>query len=145
MTEVVFGEYRFRTEMRNGKKFIFDEVRKKFVPLTNEEWVRQHVLHYLIYDKKFSKSLIAVERGVKLNGLLKRFDVVVFGNDGKPKMIVECKSPDEKLSQKVFEQIALYNLSLKVDYLWVSNGKYNFFCKLKGSIELLKDIPSTFS
>ena len=143
MTEVKFGDYNFRTEDRDGKKFIFDEVRRKFISLTSEEWVRQNVIHYLIYDRKFSKSLIAVERGIELNGLQKRFDVVVFGNDGNPKMIIECKASEEKLDGKVFEQIARYNLSLNVDYLWVTNGVFNFCCKLKNKIELLKEVPST--
>jgi type I site-specific restriction-modification system R (restriction) subunit len=141
VTDVKFSIYDFRTEDREGKKFIFDEVRKRFVPLTSEEWVRQHVLHYLIYDKKFSKSLIAVERGIQLNGLRKRFDVVVFGREGKPVIIVECKASEEKLNEKVFEQIARYNLSLQVDYLWISNGTVNFFCKIKGGIDLLEAIP----
>jgi hypothetical protein len=141
VTQVNFGAYNFRTEQREGSKFIFDEVRKKFVPLTSEEWVRQHVLHYLIYDKKFSKAIIAVERGIALNGLQKRFDVVVFGRDSKPMIIVECKASEEKLNEKVFEQIARYNLSLQVDYLWVSNGSVNFFCKIKDGISLLEVIP----
>ena len=72
----------------------------------------------------------------------KRFDVVVFANDGKPKMIIECKTPDEKLDKKDFEQVARYNLSLNVDYLWVTNGKYNFCCRLKGGVELLKEVPT---
>jgi hypothetical protein len=141
MTEVIFSNYTFRTEEREGKEFIFDEVRKKFVQITPEEWVRQHILHYLIHDKGFPKSLIAVERGIELNGLQKRFDVVVFANDGKPKMIIECKAPEEKLDEKVFAQIARYNLSLRVDFLWVTNGEKNFCCKLKEGIELLHTIP----
>lgn len=141
MTEVVFGTYNFRTEDREGGQFIFDEVRRKFVALTPEEWVRQHILHYLIHDKQFPRSLIAVERGIELNGLQKRFDVVVFANDGLPKMIIECKAPEELLNEKVFEQIARYNLSLRVDYLWVTNGANNFCCRLKDGIELLEHVP----
>lgn len=142
MTEVIFDKYNFRVEEREGSRYIFDETRKKWVVLTPEEWVRQHILHYLIYNKNFSKSLIAVERGIELNGLQKRFDIVVFANDGKPKIIIECKAPEEKLNEAVFEQIARYNLSLRVDYLWVSNGANNFCCKLKNGIELLKTIPT---
>lgn len=142
MTKVKFGEYNFSTEERSGKKFIYDEVRRKFVSLTSEEWVRQHILRFLIHEKKFPKSLIAVERGMVLNGLKKRFDIVVFGNDGKPKMIIECKAAEEKLDKKVFGQIAAYNLSLRVDFLWVTNGARNFCCKLKNGIELLDEIPS---
>lgn len=142
MTEVSFSQYNFRTEKRGGKTYIFDEVRRKFVQLTNEEWVRQHILHYLVYNKHYPKSLIAVERGIELNGLQKRFDVVVFATDGKPKLIVECKAPEEKLNQKVFEQIARYNLTLRVDYLWVTNGQNNYCCRLKNGIELLSTIPT---
>ena len=141
MTTVSFGKYNFRTEQREGKKFIFDEVRKKFVILTPEEWVRQHILHYLMTEKKFPKSLIAVERGITVNGLQKRFDIVIFNNEGKPKMIVECKSAEEKLNEKVFEQIARYNLTLNVDFLWVSNGENNFCCKLRNGIGLLEKVP----
>ncbi len=141
MTDVSFSQYNFRTAERDGKTYIFDEVRRKEVPLTPEEWVRQHILHYLLYNKGYSKSLIAVERGIELNGLLKRFDVVVFANDGKPKLIVECKAPEEKLTEKVFEQIARYNLSLRVDFLWVTNGQTNFCCRLKNGIEMLAQVP----
>ena len=142
MTEVKFGEYLFNTEEKDGKKYIFDVVRKKFVFLSPEEWVRQHIIHYLIDDRGVSKSLLAVERGIELNGLKKRFDIVVFSNSGKPKMIIECKAPNEKLSETVFEQIARYNLSLNVDYLWVTNGHYNFCCRLMNRIELLSVIPT---
>lgn len=142
MTEVQFNQYNFRTRVQQGKMVVYDIVRKKFVPLTPEEWVRQHILHYLIFDKGFSKSLLAVERGIELNGLSKRFDVVVFSNTGLPKMIIECKAPEEKINEKVFEQIALYNLSLRVEYLWVSNGTQNYCCQLSEKISLLSTIPS---
>ncbi len=141
MTEVIFDKYNFRVEEKDGGQFIFDEARKKLVPLTPEEWVRQHVLHYLIYNKNYPKGLVAVERGIELNGLQKRFDIVVFGADGQPKIIIECKAPEEKLNEKVFEQIARYNLSLRVDYLWVTNGTFNYCCKLKNGIELLNAVP----
>jgi hypothetical protein len=141
MTTVVFGTYNFRTEERETGRVIFDEVRRKFVALTSEEWVRQHILHYLLYDKKYPRSLIAVERGIELNGLQKRFDVVVFAADGLPKMIIECKAPEEPLNDKVFEQIARYNLSLRVNYLWVTNGTANYCCSLKSGIQLLDEVP----
>lgn len=142
MTTVVFGTYNFRTEEREGSTVIFDEVRRKFVALTSEEWVRQHILHYLLYDKKYPRSLIAIERGIELNGLQKRFDVVVFANDGLPKMIIECKAPEEPLNDKVFEQIARYNLTLRVNYLWVTNGANNYCCSLKSGIQLLEQVPA---
>lgn len=142
MTEVVFGKYDFRLEERENGRYIFDEIRKKFLALTPEEWVRQHVLHYLIHDRNYPKSLIAVERGVELNGLQKRFDILVFGKDGAPKMIVECKAPEEPLNEKVFEQIARYNLSLNVRYLWVTNGSFHFCCRLGKDMRMLETIPS---
>ena len=141
MTNVAFGTYNFKLEERNKKQFIFDIARKKWVFLSPEEWVRQHILHYLVYDKKYPSSLIAVERGIELNGTQKRFDLVVFNNTGKPIMIIECKAPEETLNEKVFEQIARYNLSLKVDYLWVTNGTLNYVSRLKGGIELLQVVP----
>lgn len=141
MTEVSFAKYVFRIEEREGKPVIFDEIRRKRVALTPEEWVRQHVIHYLIHDCSYPKSLIAVERGINLNGLQKRFDIVVFNNSGLPKMIIECKAPEEPLNEKVFEQIARYNLSLNVDYLWVTNGTNNFCCILKGGVVMLDRIP----
>lgn len=139
---IQFNQYNFRIEEREGAQCIFDEVRRKWVVLTPEEWVRQHILHYLIRQKGYPKSLIAVERGIELNGLQKRCDVVVFNTDGKPVMIVECKAPDEVVNQKVFEQIARYNLKLRVKYLWVTNGSYNFCCKLSDTIILLEEIPT---
>lgn len=141
MTNVVFGSYDFKVKELDSKQVIFDIARKKWVALTPEEWVRQHILHYLIHDKKYPQSLIAVERGIELNGIQKRFDLVVFTNSGKPKMIVECKAPEETLNDKVFEQIARYNLVLNVDYLWVTNGILNFVCRLKGGLLTLKEVP----
>ena len=141
MASVKFRTYDFKIETRDGRDHIFDIVRKKFVTLTTEEWVRQHILHFLVEDMSFSKSLIAVEKEIQLNDLRKRFDVVVFNNSGEPKMIVECKSSDEKLDEKVFEQIARYNLKLRVDYLWVTNGTFNYCCRLKNGLELLDHIP----
>jgi type I site-specific restriction-modification system R (restriction) subunit len=141
MTKVEFGKYDFRIEEQEGKKLIFDIARKKLVALTPEEWVRQHILHYLVHQKNYPLNHIAVERGVELNGLQKRLDIVIFATSGKPVMIIECKAPEETLNQKVFEQIARYNLSLKVDYLWVTNGTLNFCCRLKGGIEMLEEVP----
>ncbi|MDB5281991.1 MAG: restriction endonuclease subunit [Bacteroidota bacterium] len=141
MTEVVFGDYNFRIEERQESKVIFDIARKKLVVLTPEEWVRQHILQYMVHDLNYPLSHIAVERGIELNGLQKRFDIVVFATSGKPIMIIECKAPEEPLNEKVFEQIARYNLSLKVDYLWVTNGTRNFCCALGDNMRLLSKVP----
>jgi hypothetical protein len=142
MTEIKFGGYNFRTGEREGKKYIFDIARKKWVVLTPEEWVRQHIVHYLFGDKKYPLNHIAVERAIELNGLKKRFDIVVFAANGLPAMIIECKAPDEPLNEKVFEQIARYNLTLRVKYLWVTNGENNYCSILSNSIRLLPFIPA---
>ena len=128
----------------NGKVEVFDEFRKKYVALSPEEWVRQQFLWYLVDVKQFPASLIAVEKGLILNGLKKRFDAVVFSNKGVPLMLLEFKSTEIQLQQKVFEQIASYNLQMKVKYLVVSNGLQHFCCVVdynKQQFEFLKKIP----
>jgi type I site-specific restriction-modification system R (restriction) subunit len=141
MTEVFFSTYDFRREASGQDELIFDPVRKKKVLLTPEEWVRQHILQYLIHNKAYPKSMIAVERGFDFNGLKKRFDVLVFDKNSHPIMIVECKAPGEEIDEKVFRQIATYNAQLKVKYLWVTNGNVNFCCSIGDTIELLQCIP----
>jgi hypothetical protein len=141
MTEVVFGNYSFRIETRHEQQFIFDEVRKKWVVLTPEEWVRQHIIHYLLLDKKYPRALLAVEKGITINGLKRRFDIVVFDRAGMPKIIIECKAPEELLNEKVYQQIAVYNLALNADYLWVTNGALHFLCKLQLPLAFLPAVP----
>lgn len=110
--------------------YIFDIIRKKYVVLTPEEWVRQHVVHYLIYTRSFRKSYINVEKMFKINNIVKRYDVVVYNPDGSIYLLVECKKPDIKLSQTVFDQIARYNLQLNAKYLMVTNGLQHIYCRL---------------
>jgi len=141
MVQLQFSKYNIKVEEREGVRYVFDEFRRKQVILTPEEWVRQHILHYLVYDRQYPASLIAVERGIELNGLKKRFDIVVFNRSGQAKMIIECKAPGEVLNQKVFEQIAGYNLALNAAYLWVTNGTFNYCCKLARPIQMLDTIP----
>ena len=117
-----FPEYTFQTKNEEGKKLIYDIIRKRFVALTPEEWVRQHVLCFLTLSKQYPKSLIAVEREIKFNNLRKRFDVLLFDKSGKPLMLIECKAFDVKLTAQTLQQIATYNMSFKVPYLFVSNG-----------------------
>src|SRR5262249_54832795 len=124
---------------------IFDIIRKKFVALTPEEWVRQHWLHYLIEEGKYPRSLIVPEMKIVLNDLSKRCDVVVHDRSGNPFLIVECKSPDVKISQKVFDQVARYNLTLKVKYLIVSNGTQHYGCKIdfeKMNYAFIENLPA---
>ncbi len=129
MTKVVFEQYDFRFREENGVKQVFDPVRKKYVSLTPEEWVRQHVIHYLL-SKGYPASLIAIERGIEVNGTQKRFDVVVYDRDSKPLIIVECKAQNEKIDQQVYMQIAAYNLTLKAKYFWLTNGEVSYFIRL---------------
>jgi hypothetical protein len=141
MTEVQFCKYDFIRSVENDKEYIYDILRKKKVLLTPEEWVRQHIIHHLIHDKKYSPNLMAVERGIDVNGMKKRFDVVVFSSSGKPKMIIECKAPEEVINQAVFMQAASYNLRLNADYFWLSNGDKNFCCTLRQPIGILSHLP----
>ncbi len=117
-----FPEYTFKTKNETGKKRIYDIIRKRYVALTPEEWVRQHVLCFLTLSKQYPQSLIAVEREIKFNNLRKRFDVLLFDKSGKPMMLIECKAFDVKLTSQTLRQIATYNMSFKVPYLFVSNG-----------------------
>lgn len=135
-----FAKYNFRIKKEGDQPFIFDIIRKKFVALTPEEWVRQHWIHYLIEEAKYPRSLIAVEMNITVNELSKRCDIVVHERSGNPFVIVECKSPDVKISQKVFDQIARYNLTLQVKYLIVSNGKQHFGCEIDFEMQHYKFI-----
>lgn len=144
MQELSFKSYPFRLREVSGTFFIFDEIRKKFVVLQPEEWVRQHVIHYLIEEKKYPQSLINVEKSLTINGLTKRCDVIVFSRTGNVFLIVECKAPDVPITQSVFDQIARYNLSLKAELLMVTNGLNHYFCRLDYNQEkyvFLKDLP----
>lgn len=123
---------------------LFDPVRRKWVALTPEEWVRQHFINHLVHDLGCPASLIAVERALTLNGLAKRADIVVHAPTGVPLLLVECKAPGVPLSQAVFEQAARYNSVFKVRYLIVTNGLEHFACSVDhvtGSIVFLDTLP----
>jgi predicted type IV restriction endonuclease len=115
---------------KQGKKYIFDPIRKKYLVLTPEEWVRQNLLIYLINEKKFPKNLIRVEQKLSGKDQYFRTDMVVYNRNGEAKMIVECKAGNVKITQDVFEQISKYNIQFNVEYLLVSNGKEHYMCKL---------------
>ncbi len=123
-----FPTYIFDVIEREGKTQIFDNIRKKYVALTPEEWVRQHVIKYLA-EQQIPLSLISVEREIKVNTLRKRFDILVYNNNAKPCMLIECKAPEVKLTQHVLNQIALYNSQFNVAYLYISNGLQHIVCK----------------
>ena len=120
--------YDFKLKQQGLRIQIFDAIRKKYVVLTPEEWVRQNFLQFLIQDKKYPASLIAVEAGLKYNQLKKRADVLIYNKQGTPHLMVECKAPEVKITQDVFDQIARYNMVFKVKYLVVTNGLHHFCC-----------------
>ncbi|WP_299126877.1 type I restriction enzyme HsdR N-terminal domain-containing protein [uncultured Winogradskyella sp.] len=144
MQKLNFPKFEYRFKSTENKVSIFDVIRKKFIILQPEEWVRQHCVHFLIEHKKYPKSLINVEKELAINDLKKRYDVVVFNPDGSIFIIVECKSYDVAISQNTFDQIARYNLALNANYLMVTNGINHYYCqmdKINQRYIFLKDIP----
>ena len=146
MFRLNFPEYKFRVRQNaSGQSSeIFDMVRKKFVSLTPEEWVRQHLLQFLIAEKKYPASLLAVEKELSVAGTKKRTDVLVYSRSAEPVMIAECKSPDVALNQNVFDQAARYNLPLNVSWLLLTNGLVHYCCRInsdKQKYELVGEIP----
>ena len=144
MQKLNFPRYNFRFKNNENKTLIFDIIRKKFVILTPEEWVRQHTLHFLITEKKYPVSYINVEKQLLINDSVKRYDIVTFKNDGDVEIIIECKAPSIPINQVTFDQIARYNLALNSNLLMVTNGLTHYFCKMdiKNKRYLfLRDLP----
>lgn len=119
-----------RITQRNGKNVIFDVIRRRYVALTPEEWVRQHFTHFLLKEKGYPQGLLANEVQINLNGTRKRCDTVLYNRDLTARMIVEYKAPTVEITQAVFDQITRYNMVLKVDYLIVSNGLNHYCCRM---------------
>lgn len=135
-----------RTKESEGKTYIFDDFRKKFVFLSPEEWVRQHLLHYLVRHKNYPKTLIKIESGLKYNKLQKRSDVLVYDRNAKPFLLAECKSSDIKLDEKTVKQISTYNMEIGARFLLITNGM-DLYCwerdeKNINFLEKLPDLPS---
>lgn len=129
---------------KDGRPAIFDFIRRRYVPLTPEEWVRQHFVHFLIEHKGYPRALMANEVQLKLNHTQKRCDTVLYRRDLTAQMIVEYKAPDVEITQAVFDQIGRYNLVLHVDYLVVSNGLQHYCCRMdyvQNRYQFLPDIP----
>ncbi|WP_298246433.1 type I restriction enzyme HsdR N-terminal domain-containing protein [uncultured Christiangramia sp.] len=144
MQKLNFPSYSFRFKNNQNKVAVFDDLRKKFIILTPEEWVRQHTVKFLEKEKNYPVSLINVEKQLKIAGLTKRYDVVVFEPKGNIHIIVECKAPKIKITQDTFDQIARYNLSLKANYLMVTNGIEHYFCQMdyeKETYIFLTELP----
>jgi hypothetical protein len=145
MENLNFPGYRFRFKNSENKSLIFDVIRKKFVVFQPEEWVRQHVVHYLLEEKGYPRSLINVEKQIRVNSLPKRFDIVVFTPGGDIQILVECKAPEVRITKDAFDQIARYNLDLKARFLMVTNGLNHYFCQIdydNASYIFLEDLPA---
>ena len=144
MQNLNFPTYSFRFKNSENKVSIFDEIRKKFIVLSPEEWVRQNVIQFLLQNKNYPKSYINVEKLIKVNGLNKRYDGIVFKPNGEIFLLIECKAPEVPISQDTFDQIARYNLELKAQYLMVTNGLNHYFCQMDFENEtyiFLKELP----
>jgi hypothetical protein len=144
LKELALPPYSCRITDNEGSKLIFDPIRKRYVKLTPEEWVRQHFINYLVEYGKYPAGLIGVEVPFRMNRLTKRLDLLVHDRSGKPILIVECKEPDTKLDEKVFDQIIVYNMQFRVPYLILTNGIQNFACRMNfddNSREYLEIIP----
>jgi type I site-specific restriction endonuclease len=139
-----FPSFDFRIDKVDDKLVIFDVLRKKSVTLTPEEWVRQHMIRYLIEYRNYPKSMIRIESGLKYDKLRKRSDILVFDKQGLPFLIIECKSPDILIDERVLQQVAAYSKSLKVKYIGVSNGLFHYCWAINQenrSSENLEDFP----
>ena len=137
--------YPARVKEADGRRQIFDILRRKYVTLTPEEWVRQHFIHYLVEHKNYPSSLLANEVSLQIGEKRMRADSVLYDNQLHPRMIIEYKAPNITLTQKVFDQITVYNLLLHVDYLIVSNGMTTYICKMdyeKQTYKFLEAIPN---
>jgi len=135
----------FKLTEQNGQLYIFDILRKKLLLLTPEEWVRQHFVQYLMQVKGYPKTLIKLEGGLKVNGMAKRSDIVVFNKVGQKALMVECKAPGVAITQKVFDQIALYNITHRIPLLAVSNGLQHYYCAIDfeiSSYRFIEELPA---
>lgn len=144
MEQLNLPTYSFKIKSDGQRKLIFDTIRKKYVALTPEEWVRQNFIRFLNEVKNYPLSLMSVELHQKIYKAQRRSDIIVFNNNGEPFMIVECKATFIKLDNKVFEQAAGYNIRLKTNYLVVTNGLKHYCCRINhtaGTWEFLDDIP----
>lgn len=144
MQHLNFPDFEFRFGLAGEKKMIFDPVRKKMVALTPEEWVRQHVISWLLERSKVPAGLIGVEKQIVINNLVKRFDIAVFDRSGTPVLLVECKAPTVEITEKVFDQAARYNMQLKVKFFVITNGINHYYCKIdyvNCSYVFIEEIP----
>jgi hypothetical protein len=139
---VNYPEPGFRIKKEEGREFIFDPLRKKWIVLTPEEWVRQNFVQYLLQEKSYPASLIALEKEIKLGELKKRFDILVYDTNHEPWMMIECKASGIILEEKVLEQVLRYNLSIPVSYLVIVNGNDCFGWERRdGQLTMIAELP----
>ena len=142
MIKIDYPPYQPRIKKENGKEFIFETIRKRWLILTPEEWVRQNFIQYLVQVKKYPATLIAAEKEIKLGDLTKRFDIVVYNTSTRPFMLIECKEMNVELSEKVLEQALRYNISLPVPYIIITNGSHTAGLKNdNGKVVELFELP----
>ena len=144
MWQLNLPTYKFNIKKTGDKLLILDTQRKRFVTLTPEEWVRQNFIQFLIRDKYYPGALIAIESQLSINGMKKRCDAIIYDRDGKPLIIIEFKSPTIPITQKTFDQAAVYNSKLNVTYFIISNGIEHYFCRIdkqKMSYDFYPNIP----
>lgn len=130
MVQLNLPPYNIKVKNEDGRRKIFDILRRKYFIITPEEWVRQHFIHFLIDHKGYPVSLLANEVALSVGDKVIRADSILYDKNLSPRMIIEYKAPHIKLTQKVFDQISAYNLLLHVDYLIVSNGIETYICKM---------------
>ncbi|MBP7810157.1 MAG: type I restriction enzyme HsdR N-terminal domain-containing protein [Bacteroidia bacterium] len=142
-SSLIYPTFNVRIKHENNKAFVFDEIRKKWILLTPEEWVRQHLLNYLITQKNVPASLISVEKEIDLNNTRKRYDAVVYNKTMSPVLLIECKAPDVSITETTLEQTLRYNLILGVNFLLMTNGLKQFVIQIeKGKAKLISDLPN---
>jgi hypothetical protein len=141
MIVVQYPEPKFKMKNENGNQYIFDNIRRAWLLLTEEEWVRQNFVGYLVSQLRYPSSVIALEKEIHLNDLKKRFDVLVYNKAHQPWMLIECKEPNVKLSEEVLQQVLRYNISVPVEYIVITNGKTTVGWRKENELTMLNQLP----
>jgi hypothetical protein len=141
MIDVQYPEPQFKIKKENGKQYIFDAIRKGWLLLTEEEWVRQNFVNYLVSRLYYPSTVIALEKEILLNGLKKRFDILIYDKEHKPWMLIECKEPKISLNEDVLQQVLRYNISVPVQYIVITNGNTTIGWKREAELRLLGEMP----
>lgn len=142
MIQVIYPEPVFRTKKENGIDLIFDDIRRLWITMTDEEWVRQNFIQYLIQIHHYPAAMIAVEKEIQLGELKKRFDILVYDKQHQPWMLIECKAPDVELDERTFQQVLRYNISVPASFLIITNGHYTYgWEKNGGQLREIQQMP----